>query len=80
MPYELTGRTALITGGKRIGAAVALDLARRGMDVALSFNRSREEAEAAAGAVRAAGRRAFVYPADLADVDAPAALVSRAAA
>jgi len=31
------GLAALITGGKRIGAAVADDLARRGMDVALVF-------------------------------------------
>jgi len=40
MGVELTNRAAVITGGKRIGAAVAVELARRGMDVALSFNRS----------------------------------------
>jgi NAD(P)-dependent dehydrogenase (short-subunit alcohol dehydrogenase family) len=62
---DLQGRTALITGGKRIGGAVALDLARRGMDIALSFNRSRQEAAEAAVAVEAAGHRAFVVQADL---------------
>lgn len=62
---DLAGSAALITGGKRIGAAVAIDLAQRGMDIALSFNRSREEADETAEAVRAAGRRAFVFAADL---------------
>ena len=59
-------RAAIITGGKRIGAAVAVALAQRGMHVALSFNRSRSEAEASpATDIEAAGRRAFVYQADL---------------
>lgn len=62
---ELQDRVALITGGKRIGAAVAIDLARRGMDVALCYNRSRREAEEAAVAVGAAGRRVTVIQADL---------------
>jgi NAD(P)-dependent dehydrogenase (short-subunit alcohol dehydrogenase family) len=62
---ELHDRVALITGGKRIGAAVAIDLARRGMDVALCYNRSRDEAEEAAVDVRAAGRRVSVIQADL---------------
>jgi NAD(P)-dependent dehydrogenase (short-subunit alcohol dehydrogenase family) len=62
---DLRDRVALITGGKRIGAAIAIDLARRGMDVALSFNRSRTEAEDAAAAIHHAGRRAALIPADL---------------
>ena len=62
---ELHDRVALITGGKRIGAAIAIDLARREMDVALSYNRSRREAEEAADAIRAAGRRVVVIQADL---------------
>jgi NAD(P)-dependent dehydrogenase (short-subunit alcohol dehydrogenase family) len=62
---QLTDRGALITGGKRIGAAVAVDLARRGMDVALSYNRSKREAEAVADAVRDTGRRVFLIQADL---------------
>ena len=55
---ELTGRVALITGGKRIGAVVAEELAKRGVDVALAYSRSLEEAEAAAATVRAHGRLA----------------------
>jgi NAD(P)-dependent dehydrogenase (short-subunit alcohol dehydrogenase family) len=62
---DLQNRAALITGGKRIGAAIALALARRGMDVALSYNHSRIEAEAAAAAIREAGRRVEIVRADL---------------
>jgi NAD(P)-dependent dehydrogenase (short-subunit alcohol dehydrogenase family) len=80
MSAELTNRAAVITGGKRIGAAVAVELARRGMDVALSFNRSHAEADAAAALVRAAGRQAFMYQADLSQGAQAAAVIDRAAA
>ncbi len=77
---DLSGRAALITGAKRIGGAVARELARRGMDVAISYNRSRDEAEAAATDIRAAGRRAHVAAANLSNPEACAALVDGAAA
>lgn len=62
---DLHNRVALITGGKRIGAAIAIDLASRGMDLALAYNRSRREAEAAAAGIRAAGRRVAIVQANL---------------
>jgi NAD(P)-dependent dehydrogenase (short-subunit alcohol dehydrogenase family) len=62
---ELPGRVALITGGRRIGAVVATELARGGADVALVYRRSRGEAEETADAARAFGRRALVLHADL---------------
>jgi len=62
---DLRDRVALITGGKRIGAAIAADLAHRGMDVALSYNRSQAEAQDAAAAIRRAGRRVAVIQANL---------------
>jgi NAD(P)-dependent dehydrogenase (short-subunit alcohol dehydrogenase family) len=65
----LTGRAALITGGKRIGAVVATALAHEGADVAVAYNRSREEADATADGIRALGRRAVALRAD---VSAPA--------
>jgi NAD(P)-dependent dehydrogenase (short-subunit alcohol dehydrogenase family) len=77
---DLTDKAALVTGSKRIGAHLAVELARRGMDVALCYNRSRAEADRAADAVRAAGRRAEVLQADLSRGDACAALVDAAAA
>ena len=76
----LTNKTALITGGKRIGAVVAAELARRGMDVALSYQRSKDEAEATAQTVRDAGRRAVVLQANLSRGDDCATLVNAAAA
>jgi NAD(P)-dependent dehydrogenase (short-subunit alcohol dehydrogenase family) len=77
---DLSGRAALITGGKRIGAAVAKAFAEAGMDVALSYNTSRVEAEAAADDIRAAGRRAHIAPANLGNPDDCRALVEGAAA
>jgi NAD(P)-dependent dehydrogenase (short-subunit alcohol dehydrogenase family) len=62
---DLTDRASLITGGKRIGAVVATELARRGADVSLAYRVSRAEAEETAAAVRALGRRAVVLRADL---------------
>jgi len=62
---DLRDRVAVITGGKRIGAAIAANLAGRGMHVALSYNRSRAEAEDAATAIRRAGRRVAVIQANL---------------
>lgn len=77
---SLTDKTALITGGKRIGAHVAIELARRGMDVALCYNRSLAEAERTAEGIRALGRRAVVLQADLSRGEACATLVDAAAA
>jgi NAD(P)-dependent dehydrogenase (short-subunit alcohol dehydrogenase family) len=73
---DLTDKVALITGGKRIGAVVAAALAERGVDVGLSYARSRVEAEEAASRVRAAGRRASTIQADLTQPAACEALVS----
>jgi NAD(P)-dependent dehydrogenase (short-subunit alcohol dehydrogenase family) len=76
---NLQGTVALITGGKRIGLVVARELAARGVDLALSYARSKAEAEEAAAIVRAAGRRAEIFQANLADPLAPAALVQAVA-
>jgi NAD(P)-dependent dehydrogenase (short-subunit alcohol dehydrogenase family) len=72
---DLAGRVVLLTGARRIGAAVAAAVAERGADVGLAYRRSREEADEAAAAVRALGRRAVVVEADVADATACAALV-----
>lgn len=74
------GTTALITGASRgIGAAFAEQLAARGVDLILV---ARQEAPLAAMAerVRAAGVRAEVLTADLADPAAPGAVAAELAA
>jgi NAD(P)-dependent dehydrogenase (short-subunit alcohol dehydrogenase family) len=77
---ELSNTVALITGGKRIGQVVARELASRGANVALTYARSKTEAEQAAASVRAAGRRAAVLQADLSQPAECAAVVDKAAA
>lgn len=66
---ELANRVALITGGKRIGAVVAEQLARGGADVALVYRHSKADAEETADVVRNQGRRAHTIQADLAQED-----------
>jgi NAD(P)-dependent dehydrogenase (short-subunit alcohol dehydrogenase family) len=75
----LTGTAALITGSKRIGAVVGRELAVRGADVAFSYARSQAEADQAAAAVRALGRRAAVLQANLSQPEACATVVEAAA-
>jgi NAD(P)-dependent dehydrogenase (short-subunit alcohol dehydrogenase family) len=66
----------LVTGAaRRLGRAIALELARGGFDVALHFRHSASEAEASAAEVRALGARAACFAADLADEAACRALV-----
>jgi 3-oxoacyl-[acyl-carrier protein] reductase len=65
---DLSGQTALVTGGSRgIGRAAALLLARSGADVALSYHSREADAEATANEIRALGRRAHIDGGDLAD-------------
>jgi NAD(P)-dependent dehydrogenase (short-subunit alcohol dehydrogenase family) len=71
----LTDRVVLLTGARRVGAAVAEAVAGRGADVAITYNRSRDDAEATAETVRAAGRRALVVQADVSKEDACDALI-----
>ncbi len=77
---RLEGAAALVTGaGTRIGQAIAIGLARSGCDVAIHYHGSAQGAEETARAVRAAGRRAELLPADLADAAAARGLADKAA-
>jgi 3-oxoacyl-[acyl-carrier protein] reductase len=65
---KLAGKTALVTGGSRgIGRGIVLAFAREGADVAINYRRDEAAAREAADQVRALGRRAEVYQADVSD-------------
>jgi NAD(P)-dependent dehydrogenase (short-subunit alcohol dehydrogenase family) len=65
--FRLDGLVAVVTGGSGgIGAAGALALAQAGADIAV-LGRNRAKLEAAADAVRKAGRRALVVEAEVTD-------------
>ena len=62
---DLSNKVAIVTGSKRIGSVVAIELARRGADVAICYNRSKTEADKTAEGIKALGRRAFIKQANL---------------
>ena len=69
---ELSGKRALVTGGSRgIGAAIAVALADKGSDVAITYERSAERAHELVQIIRAKGRVAVAIQADSSD---PAAI------
>src|SRR2546426_4905197 len=76
---KLEGKTALVTGGGRgIGRGIVVELAREGADVAITYRRDREAAEATAAEVRALGRRALVLQADVGEREAVEPMVAQA--
>ncbi len=73
---DITGKVALITGSKRIGQTVGIELAKRGVDVAFAYRRSKAEADAGVGFVRTTGRRGVAVQADVSKPKACEALVA----
>lgn len=78
---ELLGKRALVTGAARgIGAGIALALADKGADVAITYERSADRAAALVKAIEAKGRRALAIQADSADPEAVKRSVAEAVA
>lgn len=72
-------RVVLVTGAaRRVGRAIALDLARHGCDIALHCRQPDDEAAATAAELQAHGARCVVLAADLGDEAACRALVPQA--
>jgi NADP-dependent 3-hydroxy acid dehydrogenase YdfG len=70
MSESLEGRVAWVTGGgSGIGRAIAVELARRGMDVAISGRRE-DKLREVAREVHALGRKGLAVPCDVTDEDA----------
>jgi len=73
------GRTALITGGARMGREIGEALAGRGCHVAFTYRTSSRSAEEAVAAVRARGTKGLAIEADLARHETIGASVERVA-
>jgi 3-oxoacyl-[acyl-carrier protein] reductase len=75
---DLTGKTALVTGGARgLGKAICLNLARQGADIAFVDIGRPEVAEATVAEIEALGRRAISIAADVTDPEACVAAVAK---
>ncbi|WP_298742887.1 SDR family oxidoreductase [uncultured Brevundimonas sp.] len=79
-PSARTGAALVTGGGRRIGRAICLELARAGFDVAIHHRGDPDEAETVAGEVRELGRRAAVVQADLTHETQVRALIPAAVA
>jgi 3-oxoacyl-[acyl-carrier protein] reductase len=74
----LKGKRALVTGASRgIGAAIAVELAAEGADVAITYEKSAERAAEVVSAIRAHGRKGVAIQADSADVSAVQASIEK---
>src|SRR5260370_56700 len=77
---NLRNKTVLITGGRRVGAHLAVELARRGANIALSYFKSVKQIEAVADEARRLGVRAAAFAGDLRLPAAAEALVAQTVA
>lgn len=77
---DIKGSVVLITGTARIGAEVAVSLARLGSRVALSYRNSKAAAEDAASRIGASGGEAITLQGDLTNPDDARGIIDRAAA
>ncbi len=72
-------KTALVTGaGKRIGSAIALDLAKQGYSVAVHYNASEEDAQNTVQEIKRAGGTAYAVQANLNDEAQASGLIEKA--
>ncbi len=76
---DLDGKRALVTGASRgIGRAIALALAGSGADVAITFEKSTDQARQVVDEINALGRRGAAFAANSADPEAVRAAVADA--
>jgi 3-oxoacyl-[acyl-carrier protein] reductase len=73
---NLKGKAALVTGASRgIGREIALELARKGANVAVNFSGSEAKANEVVDEIKALGREAFAVKCDVSSSEEVAAMV-----
>jgi 3-oxoacyl-[acyl-carrier protein] reductase len=78
MPLPLTSRTTLVTGASRgIGKAIAIALAEAGANVAVNYRERKAEAEETVKIIKALGRKAAAFQADVSNAKAVTDLIQR---
>jgi 3-oxoacyl-[acyl-carrier protein] reductase len=75
---QFSGRAAIVTGATRgIGRAIALELARRGADIAFNYAKSADAASSLTAELEAEGVRVFATQCDVANTEAAAEMVKQ---
>jgi len=78
---RLQGARAVVTGGaQRVGRAIALGLAARGCDIAVTYRTSAVPADETVAMAHARGVAAHCFQADISDVERARSVVAQAAA
>jgi NAD(P)-dependent dehydrogenase (short-subunit alcohol dehydrogenase family) len=63
-------KIALVTGGSRgLGKDMALALAKKGIDIVLTYRTNKKEAEEVIGEITESGRQAIALPLDISDIN-----------
>src|SRR5687767_3756062 len=76
---QFEGKSAIVTGATRgIGKAIALELSRRGANVAFNYSKSADEADKLKAEIDALGVKTFAAQCDVADTAAAADFVGKA--
>ncbi len=75
---QFEGKSAIVTGATRgIGKAIALELAKRGANVAFNYAKSAEEADKVKTEIEAFGVKAFAESCDVSDTEASGEFVKK---
>jgi 3-oxoacyl-[acyl-carrier protein] reductase len=75
---QFEGKSAIVTGATRgIGRAIALELAKRGANVAFNYSKSADEAEKLKAEIENLGVKCFAAQCDVANTEASAAFVKQ---
>ncbi len=75
---QFAGKSAIVTGATRgIGKAIALELAKRGGQVAFNYSKSADEAERLKAEIENLGVKAFARQCDVANTEASAEFCKR---